>query len=176
MFAANPAKYRDTMEAQLSYTRALTKHDVPENTVVSIGYVYPQFAILNRDAYDIGILEKEPGTLWGIWFPDLPGCIAAAPTSAEVIEQAPDAVAQWIEVNRSDGQVVPAPRPFEDLRDDAWVAEALAKGHVPIVIPVPSAELGLDDSILQAVDKAAEKRGLSRVEFLRETVLEKIAG
>lgn len=124
----------------------------------------------------IGILEKESGTLWGIWFPDLPGCIAAAPTSAEVIDQAPDALAQWIEVNRADGQAVPPPRSFEEIRTDEWVVEALAKGHVPIVVPVSLLDLGLDDSTLQAVDQAAEKRGLSRVEFLRETVLEKIAG
>ncbi|HEX8167468.1 MAG TPA: type II toxin-antitoxin system HicB family antitoxin [Beijerinckiaceae bacterium] len=124
----------------------------------------------------IGILEKEPGTLWGIWFPDLPGCIAAAPTSAEVIDQAPDALAQWIDVNRSDGQVVPPPRPFEDIRNDEWVVEALAKGHVPIVVPVLPPDLGFDASTLQAVDQAAERRGLSRAEFLRETVLEKIAG
>lgn len=124
----------------------------------------------------IGILEKEPGALWGIWFPDLPGCIAAAPTSAEVIEQVGPALAQWIEEARIDGETLPPPRAIEELRQEEWVAEALAKGHVPIVVPVPPADLGLDDKTLQAIDAEAEKRGLSRLGFLRETVLEKIGG
>lgn len=123
----------------------------------------------------IGILEKEPGTLWGIWFPDLPGCIAAAPSSDEVIEQVGDALAQWLDVKRSDGEAIPPPRPFEQIRTDEWVVEALAKGHVPIVVPVPSADLGLDAQTLRVIDAEAERRGLSRLEFLRGTVLEKIA-
>lgn len=124
----------------------------------------------------IGILEKEPGTLWGIWFPDLPGCISAAPTSSQVIEQAPDALAQWLEQALVDGDVLPKPRPMEEIRNDEWVREALAKGHIPIVVPIPFSELQVDTETLKAIDAAAEKRGLSRTAFLRQTVLEKVAG
>jgi predicted RNase H-like HicB family nuclease len=126
----------------------------------------------------IGILEKEAGTLWGVWFPDLPGCIAAAPTSGEVIEQVGPALAQWIEQMLISGNTPPPPRTIEEIRQDAWVIEALAKGDVPVVVPVPVVpeDLGLDEKALQAIDAEAGRRGLSRLGFVRETVLEKIAG
>ncbi|GJD96505.1 type II toxin-antitoxin system HicB family antitoxin [Methylobacterium iners] len=124
----------------------------------------------------IGILEKEPDTLWGLWFPDLPGCIAAAETADETVTQAGEALAQWLAIARGDGETVSPPRTIEALRNDADFAEALATGHVAIVIRPPVDELGLDDGQLRAVDEAAERRGLSRRGLLRELVLNQIAG
>ncbi|KQP05967.1 MAG: type II toxin-antitoxin system HicB family antitoxin [Methylobacterium sp.] len=124
----------------------------------------------------IGILEKEPGTLWGIWFPDLPGCIAAAGTADETISQAGEALAQWFSLMREDGETPPPPRTIEQLRGDADFAEALAAGHMAIVIRPPVDELDLDDGQLRAVDEAAERRGLSRRGVVRAFVLSQISG
>ena len=123
----------------------------------------------------IGILEKEPGTLWGIWFPDLPGCIAAAETADETVSQAGEALGQWLAIAREDGETPPMPRTIEALRGDADFCEALAAGHVAIVIRPPVDELDLDDGQLRAVDEAAERRGLSRRGLVRELVLSQIA-
>jgi hypothetical protein len=54
---------QDTMKSQLAFTRDLTNYDVPDKTVVSIGFVYPQFAILNRDTYEVGILSKDKSSI-----------------------------------------------------------------------------------------------------------------
>lgn len=124
----------------------------------------------------IGILEKEPGTLWGVWFPDLPGCIAAAQTSEETVEQAAEALGQWLALAAEDGAAVPLPRSIEDLRSVSNVVSALAAGHVAILVRPPADELGLDASQLRAVEEAAERQGLSRRGLVRELVLEKIAG
>ncbi|WP_375456276.1 type II toxin-antitoxin system HicB family antitoxin [uncultured Methylobacterium sp.] len=123
----------------------------------------------------IGILEKEPGTLWGIWFPDLPGCIAASETADETVSQAGEALGQWLAIAREDGETLPAPRTIEALRGDADFREALAAGHVAILIRPPVDELDLDDGQLRAVDEAAERRGLSRRGLVRELVLSQIA-
>ncbi|MER2265569.1 type II toxin-antitoxin system HicB family antitoxin [Methylobacterium oxalidis] len=124
----------------------------------------------------IGILEKEPGTLWGVWFPDLPGCIAAAETADATVEQAGEALAQWIAVAQEDGQPVAPPRTIEALRADGDVAEALAAGHVAILVRPPVDELDLDADQIRAIDAVAERRGLSRRALVREIVLSKIAG
>jgi len=124
----------------------------------------------------IGILEKEPGTLWGIWFPDLPGCIAAGGTADETISQAGEALAQWFSLMREDGETAPPPRTIEQLRGDAEFTEALAAGHMAIVIRPPVDELDLDDGQLRAVDEAAEQRGLSRRGVVRAFVLSQISG
>lgn len=122
----------------------------------------------------IGILEKEPGTLWGIWFPDLPGCIAAAGTAEDTLAQAGDALAQWLDVLRDDGTAVPQPRGIEALRGERDFAQALAAGHIAVVIRPSMDELNLDDATLRAIDSAAESRGLSRSGLVREIVLNQI--
>ena len=50
---------RDTQNAQLKYTRDIRNHDIPNNSVVSIGFLYPQFAVLNRNTLKLGILESD---------------------------------------------------------------------------------------------------------------------
>lgn len=124
----------------------------------------------------IGILEKEPGTLWGLWFPDLPGCIAAGESADDTLTQAAEALAQWSALAREDGAALPVPRSIEALRSDADVASALAAGHVAVAVRPPADELGLDDAQLQAVDQAAERRGLTRSGLVRALVLDEIAG
>jgi hypothetical protein len=36
---------------------------MPDNTVVSLGFVYPQFAVLNRDKLTLGYLEKDTDSI-----------------------------------------------------------------------------------------------------------------
>jgi hypothetical protein len=54
---------RDTMKSQLRFTHDIEEYEVPDNTVVAIGFVYPQFAVLNRDRLEIGILEKDTDSI-----------------------------------------------------------------------------------------------------------------
>ena len=54
---------RDTMNAQLAYTRSIETHDLPENSVISIGFLYPQFAVLNRNRLQLGILEADTSSI-----------------------------------------------------------------------------------------------------------------
>jgi hypothetical protein len=54
---------RDTMNAQLKYTRDITNRDLPDNSVISIGFLYPQFAVLNRNKLKLGVLEKDTSAI-----------------------------------------------------------------------------------------------------------------
>ena len=54
------------------------------------------------------IIEESP-TGYGAYVPDLPGCVAAGDTRAEVEALIREAVAFHIEVLRQDGLPVPAP-------------------------------------------------------------------
>ena len=54
---------RDTQNAQLAYARDIANASYPENSVVMIGFVYPQFAVLNRDRLDLGILAKDRSSI-----------------------------------------------------------------------------------------------------------------
>ncbi|BAU92244.1 Dna-binding protein [Methylorubrum populi] len=123
----------------------------------------------------IGILEKEPETLWGVWFPDLPGCIAAGETADETVAQASEALGQWLTLAHEDGRAPSRPRTIEELRSDADFAEAMASEHLAMLVRPPIDELDLDERRMHVIDTTAEQRGLSRRSLVRELVLKQIA-
>lgn len=123
----------------------------------------------------IGILENESGSLWGMWFPDLPGCVSAGETADAVLAQAGDALEQWIECAKDEGQAIPPARSLGELRRLEEVSEALKRGDAAVLV-VPTADaLGLSEEAVRALDDAAARTGVSRVDFLRRAVLDKLA-
>lgn len=54
------------------------------------------------------IYERGP-TSWGAWVPDLPGCVAAGETRAEVEQLIREAIDAHIESLREHGEPVPEP-------------------------------------------------------------------
>jgi predicted RNase H-like HicB family nuclease len=54
------------------------------------------------------IYEQGP-TSWGAWVPDLPGCVAAGETRAEVDQLIREAIDAHIESLREHGEPVPHP-------------------------------------------------------------------
>src|SRR3954447_21139439 len=128
----------------------------------------------------VAIVDGSPGA-YGVVVPDLPGCTSAGPTIDEALRNAVEAVTLWVEDARAEGEKIPRARPAEKLRRDAEVGAALAQGgalaYVPLVLdaarPV-KANLSLDAGLLNAIDEAAERRGLTRSAFLASAAREKI--
>jgi hypothetical protein len=54
---------RSTQRAQLAYARDIEQFDAPQNSVVIIGFVYPQFAVRNRDRLQLGLLDKDKSAI-----------------------------------------------------------------------------------------------------------------
>jgi hypothetical protein len=54
---------RDTMLAQRSFVRDLGNEQFEDRSVVAIGFVYPQFAVQNRNRFEVGMLEKDRGSI-----------------------------------------------------------------------------------------------------------------
>jgi len=54
------------------------------------------------------IYERGP-TSWGAWVPDLPGCVAAGDTRAQVEQLIREAIDAHIESLREHGELVPEP-------------------------------------------------------------------
>ena len=56
----------------------------------------------------------ERGTKsYGAHVPDLPGCVAVGATKAEVCALIREAIDLYVETLEEDGQLVPAPQPYE---------------------------------------------------------------
>src|SRR5689334_17322099 len=129
----------------------------------------------------IGVLEKDPNSLWGVWFPDLIGCVSAGETADEAVENAAAALRDWAELSEEDGEVLPLPRGVAELRLDPDVAESASRGGTLIYIPLihstgrtVRANISIDAGTLAAIDDAAKARGLTRSAFLVSAARDKI--
>jgi predicted RNase H-like HicB family nuclease len=128
----------------------------------------------------VAIVDGKPGA-FGVVVPDLPGCTSGGKTVDKALRNAVEAVTLWVEDARADGEKIPKPRSAEKLRRDPEVAAALTRGgilaYVPLVLdaarPV-KANLSIDAGLLNAIDEAAARHGLTRSAFLASAAREKI--
>ncbi len=66
----------------------------------------------------VALLSKDPGSSYGVDFPDFPGCVTAGDTSEEARELALEALCLHIEGMVRDGQPIPSPTPAERITND----------------------------------------------------------
>lgn len=133
----------------------------------------------------IALIDGEPGA-FGVSFPDLPGCTAMGSTVDEAIDNAAEALRDWVEAVEAGGAEVPAPRPAATLLlSDPDLAPALAEGGMLSTVvlvrglgrPV-KANLSLDSGVLAAIDAAADRLRITRsamVEQLARTGLQHVS-
>ena len=56
------------------------------------------------------VVIEEGDKSFGAYVPDLPGCVAAADTRAEVVKLIHEAIDEHLQVLREEGMPIPAPR------------------------------------------------------------------
>ncbi|MEX0853757.1 MAG: type II toxin-antitoxin system HicB family antitoxin [Bauldia sp.] len=122
---------------------------------------------------------------YGVVFPDLPGCAAMGKTIDQALNNAADALRDWVELTEESGEAVPPPRPVDRLRRDPDVAAALAEGALLAAVPLlretgkpVKANLSIDSGLLATLDDEAKHRELTRsgmVEWMVKTMLRDLA-
>jgi predicted RNase H-like HicB family nuclease len=83
----------------------------------------------------IALVHKEEGTSYGVSFPDVPGCISAGDTFEEAVANAGEALAGHLALMRADGDAIPAPRTFEELKRDRAFVDDATDAIVTVVRP-----------------------------------------
>lgn len=116
----------------------------------------------------IAIVSKEADSVWGVHFPDLPGCTSAGDSMEEAVANASKALRLWAE----DETELPQATPLDKLRKRLDVQEDLAAGGMAVYVPLIVAErkqrynVMLDPSLVQGIDHAARAAGVSRSDFI----------
>lgn len=64
----------------------------------------------------IAVIHKEPGSCYGISFPQFLGCISAGDSFDEAIAMGAEALAMHIELMEEEGLAVAPPLPLEEVR------------------------------------------------------------
>ncbi len=83
----------------------------------------------------IALVHKDEGTSYGVSFPDVPGCVSAGDTFEEATANAAEALAGHLSLMRADGDAIPMPRSFEQLRRDPDFAQDSRDAVVTMVTP-----------------------------------------
>ena len=116
----------------------------------------------------IALIDGEAGA-YGVSFPDLPGCVAMAPTIDEAILRAADARREFDADVAAAGASIPPPTAAERLREEPEVTAALREGATLVSVPLVretarsvKANLSINAGVLAALDAEASRRGLTR--------------
>lgn len=124
--------------------------------------------------YFYAIVDKDEDSAFGVRFPDLPGCFSAADRIEDVLPNACEALELWFE----DSQDVAAQR-LDQVREAA--ADDIARGAFIVAVPrirragrQVRANISLDKGMLDAIDRAAAERNLTRSAFLSDAARNEI--
>lgn len=121
------------------------------------------------------VLEEGANGSWGVWFPDLPGCVSAGDSPEEAVRGAHEALALHVEGMIEDGEPLPAPSQID--------AKRIPEGTVNPVWTFISLELNdewlrvnitLNRSLLKRIDRAAAAEGHSRSGWLAEAARDRL--
>jgi predicted RNase H-like HicB family nuclease len=128
--------------------------------------------VKHQMAQIVGFVHEEDG-VYGISFPDFPGCVAGGHTLDDVIRRGTEALAFHIDGMVEEGMELPEPRSFQSVRKDKSLAEDMA-GAVLVAasLEIPSKveriNITMDKRLLDRIDRAAEAIGDNRSHWLAE--------
>ncbi len=127
--------------------------------------------------YYHAVVHKDADSAYGVHFPDLPGCFSAADAIEDVVPNAVEALSLWFE----DGDDAVQPGTIEAVR--AAAESELAAGAFLVMVPwigrhnrPARVNISLDVAMLDAIDRAASVRRLTRSAFLAEAARNEIEG
>lgn len=120
----------------------------------------------------IGVVHQDDDSAFGLHFPDVAGCFAAADHLDDLLENARAALTLHLE-----DQPAPMARSMDQVRADPDVKRDQEDGAFLMVIPFvrfsgksTRANITMDTGLLEAADITAKERGLTRSAFLATLV------
>jgi predicted RNase H-like HicB family nuclease len=131
-------------------------------------------------AHYVGILDGK-GRVWGVRIPDFPGCHGGGETPEAALADAISALREIASDYADNNLAIPEPRGIDEVRHDREAAFD-PKDETVVMVPLlldkgrsVRANVSLDAGVLEAIDEAAARRGLTRSKFLASAALDKIA-
>lgn len=116
----------------------------------------------------IALIHKDPGSDYGVSFPDLPGCVTAGVDLDDARAMAEEALALHLAGMAEDDEPIPEPSALETVMADRENRDAVA-----ILVKAPPAttkavrvNMTVPEDELEKIDKFAAEHGYTRSGFL----------
>lgn len=124
----------------------------------------------------VGVLDGS-GEVWGVRFPDIDGCVGGGETPEAAIADATEALRDVADHRRGADRAMPRPSTVAKVLASGEVAANEAVVLIPLLLDAGRkvrANLTLDAGLLEAIDDAAEHRGVTRSAFIADAAREKL--
>lgn len=127
---------------------------------------YP--AVIDRNPEAASTNEEEIGGVYGVTFPDIPGCYASGDTVSEALKNAREALALHLEMMMESGLEVPLPTdpdrviPDPDLNQVAIALIEVDIGGKPVRV-----NISIDSGLLDRIDAVTSNRSAFLAEGAR---------
>ena len=126
----------------------------------------------------VAVVHEQKG-VYGISFPDFPGCVSGGKDLDEAIRRGRDTLRVHVESKLEDCERLPVLRSLDQLKGDPSFQEGIVDGMVvalPLDLPSRAVRINvsLDENVVAALDQAAERAGLSRSAFIAEATKAKL--
>lgn len=127
-------------------------------------------------AHVVALIHEEDG-VFGISFPDFPGCVSTADTLDDAIARGGMALSMHVEGMIEDGEALPVLRTASQIRASEDTAGAVLAA-VPVDLPGKAVrvQITMDEHLLAALDRAAAASGSSRSGKIAEAVRSTLRG
>ena len=118
----------------------------------------------------IGLIHKDPGSDFGVSFPDFPGLVTAGRDLDQARDMAEEALAFHIDGLIEDGEAVPEPSSLTSVMADLANRDGVAilvtvRTQAPKAVRV---NVTLPEDVLEQIDRFAATHGLTRSGFLAQ--------
>jgi predicted RNase H-like HicB family nuclease len=124
----------------------------------------------------IGILDGS-GDVWGVRIPDIDGCVGGGSTPEAAIADATGALRDVLAHKQSSGVAFPKASPItvvlQKEKPEKWESTVV----IPVVLDAGRsvrANLTMDAGLLEAIDTAATRAGITRSAFIASAAREKL--
>ena len=123
----------------------------------------------------IALIHKDPGSDYGVSFPDLPGCITAGANLDQARARAAEVLACHVEGLTEDGDPIPEPSSLEQV-----MADRDNRDGVAVLVPLEASangvlvDVAIPEELLDRLDRFAAGRGMDRSGFLVQAAREAI--
>ena len=114
----------------------------------------------------IALLRKEPGTDFGVDFPDFPGCVTAGKTLEEARKMAVEALELHLEGMLEDRESIPEPSSLDSVMNGSENRDAVAFLVEVGTKPAKSVRINvmLPQDLVMAIDRVTTNRSRFLVE------------
>jgi predicted RNase H-like HicB family nuclease len=130
----------------------------------------------HKMTFYIGILDGS-GDVWGVRIPDCPGAYGAGESAELAVASAIKGLTAWAGAAVKDGAQLPNARSLAEILASGEIEAGETTVLVPLLLDsgrTIRVNTTFDAGLLDAIDAAADQRGLTRSAFLASAAREKI--